>query len=265
MPARNDEANEAVLFTLDDGIAHVTLNRPHCRNAISVETANTLTALWSRIEADPHTLAVVLDAADCGVFCAGMDLKEMAAIRAKGDDPLALMHDPFQQRLQTLSKPVVCALVGHFAGAGMLLAMGADVRIAMRGTTAAISEVRFGRGTPWAVPLLWMLPQPVLSEMMLTGDPVPVEDLARYGFVNHLEDRVEDVRDHAFATARRIARNAPLSVRAAKASLAAGMDLGRVAGLARAAELHRDVYASDDASEGPRAFSEGRAPRWTGR
>jgi enoyl-CoA hydratase/carnithine racemase len=86
-----------------------------------------------------------------------------------------------------------------------------------------------------------------------------------HGFVNHLETSVAAVRAKAMALARRTAENAPLSVRAAKASLAAGMDLGCAAGLARAAELHRRVYASADAGEGALAFAEKRAPRWTGR
>ena len=262
------EANEAeasVLFRIEDGIAQVTLNRPHRRNAVDVAMANVLTAIWRRIDEDEAVLAAVVDAAECGTFCAGMDLKDMAAIRAAGDDPLDRMEDPFQTRMRAVSKPIVCALVGHFAGAGVLIAMGADIRVGLTGTTAAISEARFGRGTSWAVPLLWMLPQPVLSEMMLTGDPYPVAELARHGFVNHVEDSVNAVRSKATALARRIAENAPLSVRAAKVSLAAGMDLGCAAGLARAAELHRPVYASDDAGEGARAFAEKRAPRWTGK
>lgn len=259
------ETNAPVIFGVEDGIARITLNRPERRNAIDVETANRLTALWRQVDEDASILAVVVDAADCGTFCAGMDLKDMAAIRAAGDDPLKRMEDPFQERMREVTKPIVCALVGHFAGAGMLIAMGADIRIGLSGSVAMISEARFGRGTSWAVPLLWMLPQPVLSEMMLTGDPVAVEELAQHGFVNHVEKSVTDVRARAMALARRIAENAPLSVRAAKASLAAGMDLGCAEGLARAAELHRTVYASEDAGEGARAFAEKRKPRWLGR
>ena len=252
-------------FAVEDGIATVTLDRPHRRNAVDVAMANALTAIWRRIDEDEAVLAAVIDATECGTFCSGMDLKDMATIRAAGDDPLKRMEDPFQTRMRLVSKPIVCALVGHFAGAGVLLAMGADIRVGLAGTTAAISETRFGRGTSWAVPLLWMLPQPVLSEMMLTGDPYPVEELARHGFVNHVEASVAAVRSKAMGLARRIAGNAPLSVRAAKASLAAGMDLGCAAGLARATELHRPVYASADASEGALAFAEKRPPRWTGR
>ncbi|MBB6307791.1 enoyl-CoA hydratase/isomerase family protein [Xanthobacter tagetidis] len=256
---------EEVEFAVADGIARVTLNRPARRNALSASMANALTAAWERIDADASIGAVVLAAAPCGTFCAGMDLKEMAAVRAGGADLLARIADPFQARLRTVQKPVVAALGGHFSGAGMLLAMGADIRVGLAGSRAAISEARFGRGTAWAVPLLWMLPQAVLSEMVLTGAPVPVEELWRHGFVNHLEPTPEAVLARACAVAAAIVRNAPLSVLAAKATLAAGMDLGCAAGLVRGAELHRAVYASADAEEGPRAFAEGRPPVWQGR
>lgn len=256
---------DEVQFAVADGIARVTLNRPTRRNSLTASMANALTAAWTRIDADEAVHVAVLDAAPCGTFCAGMDLKEMAAARAEGSDLLARMDDPFQERLRAIRKPVVAALTGHFSGAGMLLAMGADIRVGLTGSSGAISEARFGRGTSWAVPLLWMLPQPVLSEMMLTGAPLPAEELWRHGFINHLEPTPEAVRERAIAIALKIASNAPLSVRAAKATLAAGMDLGCAGGLAHGKELHRAVYASADAEEGPLAFSEGRAPVWRGR
>lgn len=259
------DPDDTVRFAVRDGIARITLDRPARRNAIDVATGNRLTEIWERVDADDSILAAVLDAADCGSFCAGMDLKEMAELRAAGADPLRLMADPFQARMQALSKPVVAALTGHFTGAGLLLAMQADIRVGLAGTTGGAAEVRVGRGTSWAVPLLWMLPQAVVTELLMTGDPVPVETMARHGFVNHLEATAEAVRARALAIAARIAANAPLSVRAAKASLAAGLDLGRAAGLERAAALHEPVYRSADATEGPRAFAERRPPRWTGR
>ncbi|MBP5857495.1 enoyl-CoA hydratase/isomerase family protein [Marivibrio halodurans] len=254
-----------VRVQIAEGLARVTLDRPHRLNAISIDMANRLTALWEDLDADEAVRVILLDAAECDAFCAGMDLKEMHALRAAGDDPLARMTDPFQNRMRAVAKPIVCALSGDCHGAGVLLAMGADIRVGVAGARMAISEARFGRGTGWAVPLLWMVPQPILAEMTMTGNPVSMERLARHGFINHLEPDADAVRARARAIAERIAANAPLSVRAAKASLAAGMDLGCAAGLARAAEIHRPVYASADASEGARAFAEKRAPRWTGR
>jgi enoyl-CoA hydratase/carnithine racemase len=122
-----------------------------------------------------------------------------------------------------------------------------------------------GRGSPWAVPLLWMLPQPVLMELVLTGETVPIEQLASYGFLNYLEDTPDTVRARALQLARKIVEGAPLSVKAAKASVLAAMDLGLENGLIEAGRLHEEVYASEDAIEGPKAFAEKRKPNWQGK
>ncbi|HAE03256.1 MULTISPECIES: enoyl-CoA hydratase/isomerase family protein [unclassified Hwanghaeella] len=257
-------ADEPILFRSHNGIARITVNRPQQRNAINIAAANRLTELWDLIDDDDSIRCVILDAVPCGTFCAGMDLKQMAEYRSGGDDILTHMTDPFQMRMRTVTKPIVAALVGHFVGAGLLLAMHADIRIAFREALASIPEVRHGRGTSWMVPMLWMIPQPILAEMALTGAPVTSTVLAQYGFINHVCDSIENVTRRADQIATVIANNAPLSVRAAKATLAAGMDLGCAEGLARAEALHVPVYKSNDAKEGPRAFVEGRPPVWTG-
>ncbi len=130
----------------------------------------------------PRSSVAIVTAADCGVFCAGMDLAETTAIQqARGVDILDVLRDPFYERMRAIDKPVIAALNGHFTAAGMVLAANADLRVGLAGTRAGITEVRVGRGTPWAVPMLWMLPQAVLLEMLLTGEMLPVERLHRGG------------------------------------------------------------------------------------
>lgn len=258
--------DEDVLFQLDRGVATITLNRPRRRNAIDVASANRLRDLWDEVDRDPEVRVVVLTSADCGTFSAGMDLKEAAEIRReRGVDVLDLVRDPFMERMRAVEKPLVAAMTGHFLAAGIMMAVNCDIRVGLAGTVGGITEVQRGRGSPWAVPMLWMLPQAVFSEMALTGEPVPIERLQALGFVNHVEPTPEAVRARAAAVAARIRDNAPLSVLAAKASIRAAMALGCEAGIAESKRLHVPVYASADAEEGPRAFAEGRAPAWTGR
>jgi enoyl-CoA hydratase/carnithine racemase len=135
----------------------------------------------------------------------------------------------------------------------------------MAGTRAGITEVRVGRGTPWAAPMLSMLPQAVLNEMLLTGEMLPVERLHALGFLNHLEPDGAAVRARALALAELICRNAPLSILAAKHCVRAAAALGADEGFKVSKEFHRGVYESEDAQEGPRAFAEKRAPVWKGR
>lgn len=255
----------SVLFEVADGIASITLNRPKLRNAIDTASAERLTQLWESVDSDPRIRVVVLSSTDCGTFSAGMDLKEAAEIRReRGIDVLKLIRDPFMKRMRAVKVPIIAAMTGHFTGAGMLMAVNSDIRIAVAGSGGGITEVQRGRGSPWAVPLLWMLPQAVFMEMSLTGEMVATERLHHLGFVNYLEHDPDAVRARARTIAIRIRDNAPLSVAAAKASIFAAMTLGLEKGLVEAKRLHEPVYASEDAQEGPRAFAEKRPPRWTG-
>ncbi|NEU96042.1 enoyl-CoA hydratase/isomerase family protein [Bradyrhizobium uaiense] len=257
---------EQVRYSVEDGIATVTIDRPERKNALSVEAMNGLTDAWSKAEADPSVRVIILTSADCGVFCAGLDLKQAAEIRARdGVDILTRMRDPMQNAMRTVSKPIIAAMTGSLMAGGMMLALKCDLRVGLRGARAGITEVKMGRGSPWAVPMLWMLPQPLLMEMVLTGETVPIERLAERGFVNSLEDTPQAVRERATELAQKIVEGAPLSVKAAKASVLAAMDLGLAQGLVEAERLHVETYASLDAIEGPKAFAEKRKPVWQGR
>ena len=98
--------NEDVLFEESDGIATISLNRPEARNALSVSAANRLYDLWERVDASPSIRVVILTSADCGTFCAGMDLKEAARVkREQGKDVLSLIKDPMHQRMRRVRQP----------------------------------------------------------------------------------------------------------------------------------------------------------------
>ncbi len=253
-------------LSVENGIATVCINRPERKNALSVAAANGLTDAWGQIKADPDIRVAILTSADCGVFSAGLDLKEATQIaRDEGVDILSKMRDPFHEAMRACSKPIISAMTGSLMAGGMMLTLMSDLRVGLKGTKVGITEVKIGRGSPWAAPALSMLPQPILMEIVLTGDLMPIERLHEYGFTNYLEDTPDAVRARALDLANRIASGAPMSVIAAKASVRATMDLGCAAGLEEGKRLHEGVYASQDAIEGPRAFAEKRPPVWQGK
>ena len=255
-----------ILFECEDGVATVTLNRPERRNAVSVATANRLYEIWEEVDARDDIRAVILTAAPCGTFCAGMDLKEASELRAeKGVDILTLIRDPFHERMRQVQKPIIAAINGHFAAGGFMLTLNSDIRVGMAGTAGGITEAKVGRGCPWAMPVLWQLPQPIVMELILGAEVMPVERFHALGFINHVEDSPEAVLARARRIAERIRDNAPLSVMAGKKSVLSTIDKGCAAGIADAKVIHEVVYASEDAQEGPRAFAEKRAPVWQGR
>jgi enoyl-CoA hydratase/carnithine racemase len=252
-------------YAIDDGIATVTINRPDQRNALSISVSNGLAKLWQKIDDDRSIRVVILTSADCGTFCAGLDLKEAARMKAEtGEDILTYHRDPFQTRMRRVNAPLIAAMTGHVAAGGMLLSLNCDIRVGLAGSKIGITETKIGRGSPWGMPLVWMLPEPVLMEMTMTGDMYPIEKLEKLGFVNYLETDPAAVRARALDLAKRIRDNAPLSVAAGKRAILTAMSVGCDNAAEAAWHIYREVYASNDAQEGPRAFSERRAPVWTG-
>jgi Enoyl-CoA hydratase/carnithine racemase len=150
-----------------------------------------------------------------------------------------------------------------FAG-GFLLAQQCDLVVAVEHATFAVSEVKVGRGAPWAAPLSWLVPPRIALEILLTGNPMTARRAHDVGLVNHVV-QAADLRDHTQTLAERIAANAPLSVRAAKrtAYLSARHPLDEA--YTRAEEIWEPVYLSADAQEGPAAFRDKRTPVWKGR
>ena len=256
---------DIVLYEIDEQVATVTLNRPAQRNALLIESLEKLSQIWRDIDSNPEVRVAILTGSDCGTFCAGADLKQMAALRAVGGDYLQEMKKVDEFDMSKLGKPVIAAINGFAPAGGMSLALKCDLRVAVQGTQLGITEVHRGRGSPWAMPLLWQMPQALLSELTMVGDLMPVERFHEVGFINYLEPDVPSLMARARALAGRVAQAAPLSVEAAKRSAVAAMDLVMETALKQAEQLHEKAYASEDAAEGPRAFAEKRAPVWKGR
>jgi len=257
--------SEILIFEKKKHIAYLTLNRPDQRNAINLEMYRRLTETWDRINEDNDIRVVIVTGAGDKAFSAGMDLKEVARLRKEGKkDFLKLVDDPFLLKMRSVKKPIIAAINGNVFAGGFLLSLNSDMRVAVEGTTFAITESQIGRGSPWAIPLLWMLPLGIIMELTLTGDPISAERMYQMGLINRLVKR-EELMPTAIAIAERIRDNAPLSVMAAKESLLRGMDLGLEAGFKKAVEIYESVYSSEDAQEGPRAFAEKRKPVWKGR
>lgn len=262
----SDPVEQWVEFSKQDGIATIRLNRPERRNALAISMVNRLHDLWEEVDHDNEIRAVILTAAPCPTFCAGMDLKEASEVKqSTGRDVLEFLKDPFHQRMRRVRQPIIGALTGDLMAGGMLLSLNCDLRVAQTGIRVGITEAKVGRGSPWGVPLLWMIPQAVLMELTLTGNLLPVEQLYQYGFINYLEDDYDAVLKRATTLATTIRDNAPLSVAAGKKSILAAANLGADAGIDYAEAIYEKVYSSEDAQEGPRAFAAKRPPQWKGR
>jgi enoyl-CoA hydratase/carnithine racemase len=253
---------QAVLFeTRDEAVAVITINRPEARNALGREVREGLFAAWKRFEDDAALRVAILTGAGDQAFCAGGDLREMMETGLTVPPPDMF---PIPGRNVRLTKPTIAAVNGAAYAGGFLMAQCCDLCVASETARFAITEAKVGRGSPWAAPLIHMLPQRIMLELLLTGDPMSARQLYELGFLNRVVPP-ERVMAEALALAGRIAANAPLTVGACRAMVYAATECGRTAALEQADALFRPVYLSADAQEGPRAFAEKRAPRWSGR
>lgn len=253
--------SDAVLFDArKDGIAVITLNRPEARNALGKDIRAGLFAAWDRFERDPALRVAILTGAGDKAFCAGGDLKEMVE-RRLGVPPRDMFPVPGDNI--ELTKPTIAAVNGVAFAGGWMIAQACDLCVASTNAQFAITEVKVGRSSPWAAPLIHMIPQRIMMEIVLTGKPITAQRAYEIGLVNRLAEPA-GLMDAAFALAGEILDGAPLSVQAARETVMLSTEMGRAAALHAARNASERVYRSEDAQEGPKAFAEKRRPQWKG-
>jgi enoyl-CoA hydratase len=254
--------NDAVLFDArDDGIAVITLNRPETRNALGLDIRAGLFAAWDRFERDPALRVAILTGSGDKAFCAGGDLKEMTELRltVPPRDMFPVPGDNIE-----LTKPTIAAVNGVAFAGGWMIAQACDLCVASTRAQFAITEVKVGRSSPWAAPLIHMIPQRIMMEIVLTGKPISAQRAYEIGLVNRLAEP-DGVMAAALALAADILDGAPLSVRAARETVMLSTEMGRGAALRAARHASEYAYRCEDAQEGPKAFAEKRRPQWKGR
>ena len=194
-------------------------------------------------------------------MCIRDSLKEAAATGLAVPPPDFL---PILGQNISLNKPTIAAVNGVAYAGGWLFAQMCDLCVAAEHASFGITEARVGRGMPWAAPLVGMVQQRAVMELLLTAEPISALRAREIGFVNHVVPAAE-LLPKCFAMAGKIAANAPLTVRAARELVYLSTEMGRSAAQRAATHLFESVYRSEDAQEGPRAFREKRKPEWKGR
>jgi enoyl-CoA hydratase/carnithine racemase len=248
-----------VTYGLRDRVAWLTINRPSARNALNAPVREGLWEGFRRFNSDAEALALVLTGAGDAAFSAGADLKEMASV-GMGVPPRDFV--PQIGVNIEVPKPTIAAVNGAAYAGGFLLAQMCDLCIASENARFAVAEARVGRGAPWAAPLAWLVPPRVALQILMTAEPISARRAYEVGLVNELVPP-SDLAARAQSLALAVVQNAPLSVRAAKEMVMAARRANRAYDQADA--LWQHVYLSEDAQEGPRAFAEGRPPRWSGK
>ena len=260
---------ETILFEIEAGAARLTLNRPDRLNSFTVQMHQEVADALTRVEADKTARAVLLTGAGRG-FCAGQDLADRAV--APGGEAVDLgdsverFYNPLVRRLVALPMPVVCAVNGVAARLGANIAFACDIVLAAKSAKFIESFANIGlipdSGGSWTLPRL--AGQARALGMALTGQPIPAEQAEAWGLIwkcvdddKLMEEANVLVTKFAAGPTRGLAETKRLIRSSWSRTLDQELDLQR--------DAMRELGFSDDYKEGVAAFTEKRAPRFTGR
>ena len=260
--------NKSVIIEFEDHVAQVTLNRPEKNNAVSLEMFAALADAGQQLRKMQSLRAVVLTGVGAN-FCAGIDIdifsqKEMV-IDATALAPLKTSPaNLFQQAAyvwRELPVPVICAIKGVAYGAGLQIALGADIRYASTDARLSIMEIKWGLIPDMAISttLRDILPADRVKELAWSGRPVTGEEALQIGLVTAVHD---DPLAAAQQTAADIAARSPDAIQATKQLVNSAWRLSDEAALALEAKLQLAVLGSANQREAVVANIQKRKPRF---
>ncbi len=276
MPVHYESGSDRNAALLGDHVALITIDRPEAKNAMDMEHFFQLRCAWERFSADGEAwVAIVTGVGDA--FFSGADLKtyipqitalheEIAAGRVDEVGGYRL-DDGTKAVLRgvKLYKPIIAAVNGTCVAGGMEMLGGCDIRVASDAATFGVLEPKRGlfAGGGTTVRLPRQIPFPAAMELLLCADRIPAAKALAVGLLNEVCPSA-DLMERAACFAARITANGPLAVAKTKESVLRGLGTDMREAYKIESSLAAEVFASNDAKEGPRAFAEKRPPVWTG-
>ncbi|RMD82891.1 MAG: enoyl-CoA hydratase [Candidatus Dadabacteria bacterium] len=246
-----------------DRIMVLTINRPEVMNAIHPPASREMAEAFDEFVADPNLWVAIVTGAGDRAFSAGNDLKYQAAGGDMSWPPSGF--GGLTSRFDC-NKPIIAAVNGIALGGGFEIALACDIIIAARRARFGLPEPRVGLAA--LAGGMHRLPRQVglknAMALLLTGRQIDAAEAYRIGLVQEIAED-EAVLERALAWAAEICECAPLSVRATKQAALGGLDRPLAEAMKMDFPALREMFASEDFLEGPRAFAEKRKPQWKGR
>ena len=260
---------KCLIYEVEDHIATLTLNRPERLNALGDTLREDLHDAITTASGDSDVRAIIVTGAGRG-FCSGGDVKAMNEAKERREtspimDKIAPSRDLTVLAMRDAPKPVIAAVNGPAAGAGMNLALACDIRIASSAARFGETFVKRGLHVDWGG--TYFLPRIVgmakACELIFTGDIIDAEEALALGLVSQVV-APEALMDTVRALARKMAAGPPIAIRLAKRALYHSQECDLRAALEYETYAQNICRETEDAREGIRAFVEKRAPNFSG-
>jgi enoyl-CoA hydratase len=245
----------------------VTMNRPRVRNALSGPMMTLMREAWDLVDSDPGIRVCILTGAG-GAFCAGADLKAMTQSHPGDASTPAFDPSVIEPLLKgrRLTKPLIAAVEGVAVAGGTEILQATDIRVAGESARFGVSEARWGLfplgGS--AVRLPRQIPYTVAADLLLTGRHITAAEALAIGLIGHVVADGQALAK-AMEIAEMIAANGPVAVRAILRTIRETEGIPETDAFKIEAQLGMAVFRSEDAKEGPRAFTDKRKPQFRDR
>ncbi|OGA13511.1 MAG: enoyl-CoA hydratase [Betaproteobacteria bacterium RIFCSPLOWO2_02_FULL_63_19] len=258
---------ERIIAEKQGAVGWITFNNPKRRNAISVDMWEAIPAVFDQFEADPEIRVIVLAGAGDKAFVSGADISQFEDRRSSAEDVQRYenISENAQRRIQSSDKPVVAMIRGFCLGAGINIALAADLRLVADDARFGIPAARMGLGyrVSSTKNLVDAIGAANAREMLLTARQFNAEEARSMGLAHHVVPPAE-LRALVFETCATIAANAPLTMRTAKRIIRELLETPSDFDAAACDALISQCFESADYVEGRRAFMEKRRPVFRG-
>ena len=255
-----------ILCEINDGIAHVTINRPDSLNALNSRLLGELECTLYELELESKVQVVVLTGAGEKAFVAGADIKEMAALTSHEAHQFALRGQRVLLLIEKMTKPVIAAVNGYALGGGLELALACDFIYASENARFGFPEVTLGviPGFGGTQNLARLIGPNRAKELVLSGKMIQAQKALAWGIVNDVCAQAE-LADKVSALAKDIVKNGRLAVGYAKNAIVNGLNMSKEDGFRYESSLFGVLFATEDQKEGMGAFVEKRKAEFKGK
>ncbi len=252
---------------VEDGIGWMIFNNPARHNALSLEMWQGIGDILEHFNSNDDVRVVVMRGAGGKAFVSGADISEFDEKRANAEQRRSYGRIAARATdwLNQLEKPLIALIEGYCIGGGLATALSADIRIATPDSKFGIPAAKLGLGYEFEglAKLARIVGPSRARDIMFTARFMEADEAKEMGLINFINSR-EEIEATCIEYARRIAGNAPLTVRAAKAALNAWEQGSQEEDVKRVREMVDICFNSEDYREGRRAFGEKRTPHFSG-